>query len=104
MDAKSKSVAVEKLRNVQYLVAFTDDCYNNDSLVEYYKDLKIYPENFLKYKLKLNSFQLGKKFRRLKVPVERGEWPDHIGVTQINAFSRLSNSIGECNCKEKYLY
>lgn len=83
----TKIKALEKLDYMFHLVGFPDELINNKILDDYYKDLKIKPNSFLKNMLNYNIFAIKKSSQRLRKSVLKNEWSDLSGAsTSVNAF------------------
>lgn len=97
MENVTKEHALEKLDGMKAFVAYTNDILDDDKLGEYYKDLKIHPDSFLKTSLS-NRFDIDEReLKNQNNPIIRNAWIyKKIDGNYMNAFYRRDfNALGK---------
>ncbi|KAL1513422.1 hypothetical protein ABEB36_002838 [Hypothenemus hampei] len=94
MDEKTKQNALEKAKSMSTHIAYPDEMLNNDKLEEFYSDLELDENKYLKSILNLTLFGTKFSFKRLRQPVNKTDWITHGRPAVVNAFySAIENSI-----------
>ncbi|KAJ8668500.1 hypothetical protein QAD02_010163 [Eretmocerus hayati] len=94
MDKKTKQAALEKLNAMQLHIAYASDFLDDKKLDDFYHNLNIHPESFLKSYLSINRFRTEYDLGNFRNPVNRTDWIGHALSAQVNAFYDTSkNSI-----------
>lgn len=90
--------ALEKLDEMLPLVAYPDELLDDETLDNYYKNLTVYPESFLRTMLSYNLFFTKLYLENLRKPVVRDDWTSGLygSASVVNAmYHRSTNTIRE---------
>lgn len=88
MDNDTRANAIEKAKNIVAHVGYTSELYENNELEEYYRDLEMVTDDFLRNSLDWNLFNNNQRFKMLRKPVNRSGWETVLDLTpnEANAF------------------
>lgn len=96
MDRKTRTLALEKLDFMRTQIGYPDELLDNKKLEDYYQNLEIHPESYLKSHLSLNLHQRENRIRKFTEPVDRTDWTRHgYSLTDVAYYDLLNNVIGE---------
>ncbi|KRT85835.1 Peptidase, partial [Oryctes borbonicus] len=94
MDEKTRQSAFEKADAMATHIAYPDELLDNSKLEEFYYDLDLNSDQYLKSAINLTLFATRYSFRRLRQPVNKTDWITHGRPAIVNAFySSIENSI-----------
>ncbi|KAK9722856.1 Peptidase family M13 [Popillia japonica] len=94
MDDKTRQSALEKADAMATHIAYPDELLDDSKLGEFYHDLDLSSEQYLKSAINLTLFATRYSFRRLRQPVNKTDWITHGRPAIVNAFySSIENSI-----------
>ncbi|GJQ69914.1 Nep2 [Trypoxylus dichotomus] len=94
MDDKTRQSALEKADAMATHIAYPDELLDNSKLEEFYHDLDLNSDQYLKSAINLTLFATRYSFRRLRQPVNKTDWITHGRPAIVNAFySSIENSI-----------
>lgn len=96
MKDDTKNQALQKLDEMLPLVAYPEEHLDDKKLDHYHKDLKIYPDSFLRTMLSYNIFSRNTEMKNLRKPVTKFDWTSTIvgGSSVVNAYyNPFTNSI-----------
>lgn len=94
MDNETRKSALNKLHSMSTHIGYPDEIMDNSKIEEYYKDLEIDPDDYLKSVLHMNVFGTDYAFNKLRKPVNKTDWVTHARPAIVNAFySSIENSI-----------
>ena len=94
MDEKTKARAIQKLSQMDQMIAYGDELIDKATVDEIHKSLNLSVNDFLENTLMLNKFWKNFKFNQLNEKVDHRSWLEHGDVTVVNAFYNAeSNSI-----------
>lgn len=95
MDENTKEKAIEKLQYMIYYVGYPNEFFHDEKLNEYYQDLEVYTDSYLKNRLSLSLFNTKHSLAQFGKPINRKNWINHGISTVVNAYyNALQNSIG----------
>ncbi|KAJ8667496.1 hypothetical protein QAD02_009159 [Eretmocerus hayati] len=87
MDDKTRAAAIEKLENMQPLIAFPSEYFDDGILDTYHETMVINPDSLLRSSLSLSSATKRKVYKYLEEKVNRSDWTNYIGgADDVNAF------------------
>lgn len=96
MDEDTKKAALEKLANVSPQIAYPNELKDDEKLNNFYKDLEIVPDNYLKSKLNIKLFHKNYYLKQYHKPINRTDWVTNGNSAVVNAFySPQQNSISK---------
>jgi membrane metallo-endopeptidase-like protein 1 len=94
MDEETKKNALDKAKSMSTHIAYPDELMNDRKLEEFYGDLELDENYYLRSILNLTLFGTRFSFKRLRQPVNKTDWITHGRPAVVNAFySALENSI-----------
>lgn len=94
MDDKTRQNALDKAKSMATHIAYPDELLDNKKLEEFYGNLQMDSEHYLKSILNLTLFGTRFSFKRLREPVNKTDWITHGRPAIVNAFySSIENSI-----------
>lgn len=94
MDNETRKSALNKLHSMSTHIGYPDEIMDNAKIEEYYKDLEIDANDYLKSVLHMNVFGTDYAFNKLRKPVNKTDWVTHARPAIVNAFySSIENSI-----------
>ena len=95
MDDKTRGKAIEKLKKVDTFVGYSDEFYDDAKLDNFYENLKISPDSFLKSSLSIDLLVLDHQFAKFPLPVNRSDWTEHGISAVVNSYYVfLKNTVG----------
>lgn len=110
MDETTRSAGLQKVQVMTNHIGYPSELMDDNKLIEYYKDLVINEDEYLKSVLKLTHFRLETEVKKFREKVNKTEWDSHGNVAIANAYYHwLENSIREFffsknfNSKKTYL-
>lgn len=75
MDEKTKKAAIKKVEFIDFIIAYSNEYFDDKKLDDYYQNLKInLGESYLRNQLSVNLFNRVQKFGSLKEPYDRNHW------------------------------
>ncbi|KAJ8664426.1 hypothetical protein QAD02_006088, partial [Eretmocerus hayati] len=87
MDLKTRKAATEKLNAMNSLIAYPDELFSDKKIDEYYKNLVIYPNSFIKNHMSAFSFVFDMNAASLKKSATDDDWTRAVGnAADVNAF------------------
>lgn len=96
MDDKTRQTALNKLKAIFVHIGYPDEILNNTKLEEYYENLDIDENNYLRSVLNINVFDTNYHFSKLRQPVNRTDWQTHANAAIVSAsYYCVENSIGK---------
>lgn len=96
MDDETRKSAINKLHSMSTHIGYPDEIMDNSKIEEYYQDLEIDENDYLKSVLHMNVFGTDYAFTKLRKPVNKTDWITHARPAIVNAFySSIENSIRE---------
>ncbi|XP_037075869.1 neprilysin-2-like [Pollicipes pollicipes] len=94
MDNVTRERAVEKSKTISYYIAYPDELLNDTLVGEFYENLTLSDDNFLRNKLNHSIFAVNYSYRKLRDPVDKKDWRRHSRAAVVNAFyNTVDNSI-----------
>uniref|UniRef100_A0A1B6DD22 Peptidase M13 N-terminal domain-containing protein n=1 Tax=Clastoptera arizonana TaxID=38151 RepID=A0A1B6DD22_9HEMI len=94
MDEKTRQSALIKAKGMSAHIAYPDELLDREKLENYYKNVTVTGEDYLKSLLNLTTFGTNWSFNRLRQPVNKSDWISHGRPAIVNAFySSIENSI-----------
>ncbi|XP_008194096.1 neprilysin-2 isoform X2 [Tribolium castaneum] len=94
MDPETKKNALDKAKSMSTHIAYPDELLDDRKLEEFYGDLELDENYYLRSILNLTLFGTRFSFKRLRQPVNKTDWITHGRPAVVNAFySALENSI-----------
>ncbi|XP_066258701.1 neprilysin-2 isoform X4 [Euwallacea similis] len=94
MDEKTKQNAMDKAKSMSTHIGYPDEMLDDKKLVEFYQDLELDENKYLRSILNLTLFGTRLSFKRLRQPVNKTDWITHGRPAVVNAFySAIENSI-----------
>lgn len=96
MDNKTRAAGLRKVEAMHNHIGYPNELMDDKMLIEFYKDIKLEPNEYLKSIMKLNRFRLTSEMEKLRRPVNKTDWETHSEVAVANAYYVwLENSIRE---------
>ena len=86
MGEKTRNAALEKLDTIGSFIAYPDELKDNSKLEEFYKDLEIDPDDYLKSTLNIQVFGTAHALQLYDKPVNKSSWIKHGQSAIVNAF------------------
>ncbi|KAB0803122.1 hypothetical protein PPYR_00092 [Photinus pyralis] len=94
MDVETKKYALEKAEAMSSYIAYPDEFLSDETLEDFYKELHVESDNFLKIMLSTNLFGYESTAKRLALPVNQTDWVKSGQSAGVNAYYNvLSNRI-----------
>ncbi|KAJ8664429.1 hypothetical protein QAD02_006091 [Eretmocerus hayati] len=87
MDPATKKSAIDKLVAMKSLIAYPDELLDDNKLNDFYKDLTVNPDSFVKTILGINRFAQKRYSTMYKKPMSKFDWTGSFGmVATVNGF------------------
>ncbi|CAH0557229.1 unnamed protein product [Brassicogethes aeneus] len=94
MDDKTRVNALEKAKSMSTHIGYPDELMDDKKLEEFYGNLELDSNNYLRSILNLTLFGTRFSFKRLREPVNKTDWITHGRPAVVNAYySSIENSI-----------
>ncbi|KAB0797757.1 hypothetical protein PPYR_08750 [Photinus pyralis] len=94
MDVDTKKYALEKAEAMSSYIAYPDEFLSDETLEDFYKELHLASDNFLKIRLSTKRFDYESVAKRLVLPVNQTDWVKSGKLANVNAYYNvLSNRI-----------
>ncbi|XP_018319545.1 neprilysin-2 isoform X2 [Agrilus planipennis] len=94
MDEETRKNALDKAKSMTTHIAYPDELLDDKKILEFYGDLELSSEEYLKSIINITLFGTAYSFRRLRQPVNKTDWITHGRPAIVNAFySSIENSI-----------
>ncbi|XP_066143643.1 neprilysin-2 isoform X2 [Euwallacea fornicatus] len=94
MDEKTKQNAMDKAKSMSTHIGYPDEMLDDKKLEEFYQNLELDENKYLRSILNLTLFGTRLSFKRLRQPVNKTDWITHGRPAVVNAFySAIENSI-----------
>lgn len=94
MDDETRQSAQNKLKAMSTHIGYPDELMDDTKIEEYYNNMKIDENNYLKSVLNVNIFNADYLFGKLRKPVNKTDWVNYANPAIVNAFySETDNSI-----------
>lgn len=99
MDDKTRTAALSKVDKMAKHIGYPDELMDDKKLIEFYKDLHVPENEYLKSVLNLNRFRLNSEMRKFHELINKTHWESHSDVAIANAYySWHENSICKLLC------
>ncbi|XP_019873600.1 neprilysin-2 isoform X2 [Aethina tumida] len=94
MDETTRKNALEKAKSMSTHIGYPDELTDDKKLEEFYGNLELDPDNYMRSILNLTLFGTRFSFKRLRQPVNKTDWITHGRPAVVNAYySSIENSI-----------
>ena len=94
MDSKTKTRALEKAEQITPHIAYAKEILNNKLIEEFYEDINLTKEDFLKNNIQLQKFYFSYMAKELRTPIDKKSWRAQSPAAIVNAFyNPFKNSI-----------
>lgn len=96
MDNETRKFALTKVKKMEKHIGYPNELVDDEILKNYYSNLTIEKDEYLKSYLNINRFQVAHVLRKFRKPVNKTEWEQHSNVAIANAYYFWSqNSISK---------
>ncbi|KAJ8664432.1 hypothetical protein QAD02_006094 [Eretmocerus hayati] len=93
MDQNTKRAAIDKLNAMKSFVAYPDELLEYERLNTFYRDLKIYPESFLRSQLAFDRFHFQIQNKKYRGMIKKTDWSADFGdATDVNAIYSVGDN------------
>ena len=86
MDDKTRTEAIKKLNKVDPFVGYPEELNDDLKLNNFYENLKISPDSFMKTSLSIDLLGLDHQFAKFPLPVNKSDWTANSFCAVVNAF------------------
>ena len=96
MDDETRISALLKLKVMSTYIGHPDELMDNAKIEEHYKNLEIDENKYFESALNLSKFYTDHEYSKLRKPVNKTDWTNHVETTVVNAFyTSYDNSISK---------
>lgn len=94
MDEKTRALAHEKARNIQFHIAYPPELLDDRTLNEHYGGLSMRSDSLLYNVMQTSKFIRRNEIRRYREVVNKTDWQSYSVATAVNAYySLLENTV-----------